>query len=120
MSPTPTANQTAGGGAARAIAVLGGLVSVALTYYAGRRNPSAVLVLLFCGWSLTPFAAAVWAAPRLRPAVVALMAVANAAIYAVEIFGGLPAKMGFIFLVVPLLSWGLLAIAALLGRGGNS
>jgi hypothetical protein len=93
---------------ARFAALIGAPVAIALTIYAGRHNPSLLLIALFAVWTFAPFVAALWALakrPRAAIAVATLVvSLASLAIYADAAFGHPRAKLGFIFLVVPFAS----------------
>jgi hypothetical protein len=112
------------GRTALVIALAGAAGSIGFMLYAGRRNPSRILVLLFAVWVLSPFAAAVlawanserWSAFTRSVLYGAMLAVALVplCIYGTVALGHKRAKVGFVFLVVPLLSWLVLAIAVLL------
>jgi hypothetical protein len=88
---------------------------------AGHRQSSRILVLLFGLWVLSPFVAAAWVhgVSKRWPMVVRawlylvmlVLTVGCLALYASVAFGYLRAKVGFIFLVVPLASWLVVAIA---------
>jgi hypothetical protein len=99
-------------------------------FHAGRHQNSLILMLLFAVWVLSPFAAAVWAnvvsqrwsvltRATLNVAMLVLT-VGSLAIYGEVAFGRPRAKIGFVFLVVPLASWLLMAlvvsIAAFISR----
>jgi hypothetical protein len=113
------------GRAALAAALAGAAASLALMLYAGRRNPSWILALLFAAWVLSPFVAAVLALTRSRrwSAVTraalqgTLLAVSllSVFVYGAVALGRVRAKVGFIFLVVPFVSWLLLVIAVAVG-----
>jgi len=106
------------------IAIAGAAGSLGFMLYAGHRNPSRILVLLFAVWVLSPFAAAVvawanserWSAFTRAVLYSAILVVAAVplCIYGAVALGLTRAKVGFVFLVVPLLSWLVLAIAVLL------
>jgi len=91
-----------------------------LTLYAGRHNNSLILRLIFVVWVLSPFVAAAWANvvsirwPVLTRAtlhvVTLVLALGSVAIYGAVSFGLLKAKIGTIFLLVPVASWLLMAI----------
>ena len=108
-------------GAALIAVLVGGAGSLGLMLYAGRRQNSGILVLLFGTWVLSPFMAAGLANaaskrwPVLTQAtlhvVTLLFSVGCLAIYAVVAFRYVEAKIGFVFLVVPLASWVLLAVS---------
>ena len=112
-------------------AVLAGAVgSVGLMLYAGRRNNSRLLLVLFALWVLSPFVALVlgnmvsnrWPA-RIRATLYGLMlvlTVGSLAFYGAVALGPPRAKAAFVFVVVPPVSWLLIAIvvsiAALISR----
>lgn len=103
------------------IAVLAGAGGcLALTLYAGHRNPSRILMLLFAIWVLSPFVglavatvfSKTWSIPT-RLALYTLMlilALASLAIYGTVALGPPRPKTAFPFLMVPLASWLLIAI----------
>jgi hypothetical protein len=105
--------------------------SIASMLYAGRHQKSAILILLFGMWVLSPFMAALmvssvskrWAigAQRKLSVLLVILALASLAVYGVVAFGPVNAKVGFVFLVVPLASWLFIAVvfgtaALILGR----
>ena len=103
---------------ASALAGAGG--SIALMLHAGRRQQSRLLMLLFGIWVLSPFIAALradsvsdrWAIGT-RAALYVLTVILT--LGSLAIYGGVAleyveVKVGFIFLVVPLASWLLIAI----------
>jgi hypothetical protein len=106
--------------AALAFALAGAAGAVGLTLYAGRHNNSLILRLIFVVWVLSPFVAAAWANvvsirwPVLTRAtlhvVTLVLALGSVAIYGAVSFGLLKAKIGTIFLLVPVASWLLMAI----------
>lgn len=100
--------------------VVGGVGSVTLTLYTGRRNPSALLMALFAIWVLVPFVALAaadamsthWAALT-RTVLYALMfviAIDTLGIYGYVAFGPPRPQPAFSFLVVPPASLLLIAI----------
>lgn len=104
------------------IAMLAGSAgSIALMLYAARHQHSRILLLIFGVWVLSPFlavAAAIsiskrWAAvTRATTYIVMLvLTLGSLTIYGEVAFGYAKAKVGFIFLVVPLASWLLIAVA---------
>lgn len=106
--------------AARIAVVVGALGSVVLMLYAGRRNPSAFLLVLFAIWDLSPFVGLAMAnrASRRWPRrldtmvnVIALVVAAGSlAIYiSVVLIAPIP-RFARLFLIVPLVSWLLLLI----------
>ena len=119
--------------AGRIAAAVGAVGSVALTLYAGRRNPSAPLMAAFVVWVSAPFVAyfvgAAWSTRWSAAARAALHgAMLVVAIGTLAIYGRVaaypPARMAFTFLVVPPASWTVIAIAvsvaALTSRGPSS
>ncbi len=114
-------------GAALIAVPLGAAGSVALTLYAGRHNPSWLLMALFALWVLSPFMALAAATFFLKrwpaPARVALygtalvLALGSLALYGDVALGPPRAKPAFVFVVVPpasfLLGTIVVAIAAL-------
>jgi len=109
----------------------GALGSVGLTLGVGHRNDSRILVLLFAGWVLSPFIAAAWGSLSSRrwPAsaqaafhgAAVVLALGSLAAYGIAVWGDLRVKPALPFLVVPLVSWVLIAAFALilrLRRGG--
>lgn len=108
------------------IVVLTGAVgSLVLTFYAGHKNNSLLLTLLFAVWVLSPFIAFLmsdvisksWSVFA-RSALCYLMVVLTIA--AILCYSGvlkLPGtKPAFVFLIVPLISWILLVILILLNE----
>ena len=96
-------------------AAAGAAGSIAFMLYAGRRNPSRLLVLLFAIWVLSPFAALLsidaiskrWS-PVTRSAVYGLMwllAVVSPAAYGYIAVGPPRPQAAFMFVVLPPLSW---------------
>jgi hypothetical protein len=106
--------------AARGVLLTGAAASLGLMLRAGARQRSAVLILLFAGWVLSPFVALAladrraqrWPA-RVRTALYAAMAGVSGlcvAIYAMHAIRGVM-KAGFVYLVVPAAAWLLIAVA---------
>jgi hypothetical protein len=101
------------------VLAVGALASLYFTLHAGHNNKSVLLVALFVVWVLSPFVALIAAHPiyRLRPPVIrgtlyCLMLVVTLGSL-VGYSGALTpagAKPAGVFLVVPLLSWLLMAI----------
>ncbi len=118
------------GAAGQAVAPVGAAGSLALMLYAARHQSSRILLLLFAAWVLSPFLAAVLTNVVLQrwPALTRAtlngtmlpITVISLAIYGEVAFRHTRAKIGTVFLIVPLLSWLLLAIVvpipALLAR----
>jgi hypothetical protein len=102
-------------------ALAGAAASLGFMLDAGRRNPSRLLVLLFAGWVLSPFAAAVlaWLKSERWSALIhatlygmmLVVALVSVGVYGAVGLGYLKMRVGFTFLVVPLASWLLLVIA---------
>ena len=111
-------------GPLRAVAltlVLAGAVgSLGLMLYAGRRNSSRVLLVLFALWVLSPFIALVfanvvskrWSALSRATlySVMLILTLGSLAIYGDVALGPPRQQPAFVFLVVPLASWLLIAI----------
>jgi len=95
---------------------------------ASHRQNSRILLLLFAIWVLFPFITAVWAyvfsnrwtvVVRVPLYVVMLVvSLASVPIYGGVAFGHVRAKVGFVFLVVPLISWLVIAIALAIAKLG--
>jgi hypothetical protein len=95
--------------------VAGAGVSLVFMLHAGRRQQSAVLMLLFGLWVLSPFLSALvggwvsrrWAVSirRMVDVMMAIFALVSTAIYGVVAYGNVNVKAGFVFLMVPLASW---------------
>ena len=114
------------------IALIGAAGSLTLMSIAGRHQRSPVLILLFALWVLSPYAALVfvrgismyWGVSNTGLFSLTLtLTVGSLSIYAGVAFGYIKAKAGFIFLIVPLVSWIAIAItfvAASLTSGGPS
>lgn len=100
--------------------IIGALGSAALAAYAGRHNPSHLLVAIFCAWTMAPFlvvalAAAAARTPPIRAALrvaAPVLAAGSLALYAASAFGYLHAKLGFVFLIGPAASMLAIGIAA--------
>ena len=113
------------GGPFRAVAIIaavaGAVGSVGLTLYVGRHNPSRILLSLFVIWVLSPFVALIFASAvsKLWPVptratlytVMLVLTLGSLAAYGDVAFGPARATPAFAFLVVPLESWLLIAVA---------
>ncbi len=114
--PTPPASRTP-----QAALLAGALTSAALTLYVGRHNPSHLLITLFLLWILVPFAALFVAqtkSPRWTSltrttlsALSILIPIVSVAIYAYTAFGPSMRTPAAPFLMAPLASLLLTAIA---------
>lgn len=117
--------------AAALVAVpVGASGSVGLMLFVGHRNDSRILLVLFTLWVLSPFMALALAhvvskrwsdlARATLYSVALILTLCSLFIYGDVAFGGPRAKPAFMFLVVPLASWLLIAsavtIAAILSR----
>ncbi len=109
------------------IAVLAGAAgSIGLMLRVGSRQRSLVLMGLFAGWVLSPFVALAWAGmvSDRRPSFdrgILYVGMLSFSLMALALYGGvIPMPSGsrpaFVFLMVPLGSWVLIAIAALVSR----
>ncbi len=106
------------------VILLGAASSLGLMIYAGRHQRSTILMLLFSIWVLSPFIGLAWAnlvserwPVRTRATLDSVMLVStlgSLAIYGAVALGYVAMKVGFVFLVVPLASWLLIAIAVAL------
>jgi hypothetical protein len=111
----------------RAIALValisGAACSLWLTLRAGHNNPSIVLIILFAGWDLLPFAGLAWLWSRARSAatllVALLVALGSPAVYGYAVFGPPRPQIASWFLMVPLASWILIGIAAISARSAS-
>ena len=99
------------------VVVAGAVGSVGLTLYAGRHNPSRLLVALFAIWVLSPFLAVTIASRRssdfargLLYGVSPILTVGSLAMYWHPAWRPAGSGPAFVFLVVPLVSWLLLTI----------
>jgi hypothetical protein len=116
-------------GAARLALVAGAAGSIALMLRAGARQRSAVLILLFTGWVLSPFLALALAnlrahrwPPRVRTAVHASMIAVSAlclALYGMHAVRGVM-KAGFVYLAVPAMAWLLIIVGVGVSVGVNA
>jgi hypothetical protein len=107
--------------AALLAAVIGAAGSVWFMYLAGARQRSGILILMFTVWVLSPFVGLVAAdhrwkdrAPPFRATlhvVTLLVALGSLAVYGEVALGPPRLKPARFFLMVPLLSWVILAIA---------
>ena len=98
----------------------GAVGSLGLMLYAGRHRNSRILLLLFAAWVLSPFMAAVLAnvvsqgSPVITRATLSVtmlvITLGSLAIYGDVAFWHNKAKIGFEFLMVPLVSWLLIAV----------
>jgi peptidoglycan/LPS O-acetylase OafA/YrhL len=118
-------------GAALLVVLAGAVGALGLMLHAGRHNDSRILLALFAIWDLSPFMALVVAGvvskrwPVLTRAalysVMLVLTLGSLAIYGGVALGPPRPKPAFVFLVVPLASWLVIAIvvpiaASLSGR----
>jgi hypothetical protein len=101
------------------VMLIGALVSLGLTFRAGRNNHSLLLIMLFGIWVFTPFMGLVvayilsnrWSAFTRKVLYLLAMVLTLVSLF---IYSGtwIPThvKPGFVFLVFPLLSWIILAV----------
>lgn len=108
----------------------GAVGSLAFMLYAGRHQSSRILLVLFAAWVLSPFMAPVlikvvwqrWFVLTRGTLNVTMLVITlgSLSIYGDVALGYTKAKIGFVFLIVPLISWLLIAvvvpIAALVAR----
>ncbi len=100
--------------------------SLVLMYRAGHRNPSIVLMLMFTVWVSSPFVALDvvnsfarrW--PSARQAVIrttaVIVALGSVSVYGVDAVRPLSSKGAFFYLVVPFVSWLVIAGAMAVAR----
>jgi hypothetical protein len=110
-------------GAALIALAAGALGSLGMTVVAGGHGAGLVLRAIFAVWVLTPFAALAWVEARsgLWPVftrttmhcVALVLAAGSLAVYGAVTGGFLKVKVGTVFLIFPVVSWALIAIAAL-------
>ena len=102
------------------VAGAGAAGSVGLTLYAGRNNSSLLLPLLFVLWVLSPFVGLLiahivskrWSFTARRTLYLLMLILPPFSLLSYSgIFSVIAAKPAFVFLMVPLLSWLLMAIA---------
>ena len=109
--------------AAAAVAlVAGGIGSEGLMLYASRHNNSWILRGLYTLWVLAPFVALARAHASRRAGfsvVTLVIALISLAIYGEVALGPPMAKVGSVFLVVPLVSWLPIAVVVLRTRFGS-
>lgn len=101
--------------------LIGAVGSVGFTLWAGQRNPSRLLIVLFVIWVLSPFVALVFASLISKDwsvltratlhSVVLILSLVSLVIYGQVVLGPPRAKTAFVFVVVPPLSWLLMALA---------
>jgi hypothetical protein len=116
--------------AARVAVLIGAVGSVGLTLYAGRQNPSSLLMVAFAIWVLSPFVLIIlldsasprWPSlfrPALHGATLAVTLISLVA-YTARVVRPPRAQAAFVFVVVPPVCWclivGALAGAALSSR----
>jgi tryptophan-rich sensory protein len=115
-------------GAALMSVLLGAAASLGLMLWVGRHNKSLLLVLIFTVWVASPFAGLLWvhsnakrrevSRQRSTYGLMLLISLGSIAVYAAAIFLMHLAKPAAPFLVVPAVSWVLVAI--LLGRADSN
>ena len=121
MHPPASTSSRPSRSLALAAIILGAAGSVGLMLRVGHRNPSVLLTVLFTIWVLSPFAGFVvadslsarWSAATRATlhGVMLLLTAASLAIYGRIAFGAPVLRPAFAFLVVPLGSWLLMAVA---------
>lgn len=101
--------------------LIGAAGSVGFTLRAGQRNPSRLLIALFIIWVLSPFVAMVFAnfisndwsdfTRATLHSIALILSLVSLAIYGQVALGPPRAKTAFVFVVVPPLSWLVMALA---------
>lgn len=109
------------------IVLLGCADSLGLMFWVGRHNQSVLLVAIFTVWVASPFAGLLWvhsnakrwevSRQRSTYALMLLLSLGSIAAYSAPIFLMHLAKPAAPFLVVPAISW---AVVAILLRGADS
>jgi hypothetical protein len=103
--------------AATAALIAGAAGSLGFMLRAGRHNSSAILLILFAGWVLSPFAALLRANMRGRLRGLSLaIAAGSLVIYGAVVLGPPVQKIAGVFLVIPAASWLLMGIFAFTSR----
>ena len=115
--------------AAMAALLAGTLGSVFLTFYVGRQNSSGLLLTLFALWVVSPFVGAVLASAISKRwqvsarvwlyLVMIVVGLGSLAVYGEVAYGPPRPKPAFYFLMTPLASWVLIAIAGGIGALGS-
>ena len=110
------------------IVLVGVVASLGLVLYNGRNNKSVLLIALFVGWVLSPFIALLitlkvskrWMdfVRKLLYSLMILIPVSSLLAYS-GVLSPAGTKTAFVFLVVPLISWVLIAIFLLIARSQN-
>jgi hypothetical protein len=107
------------------VLLAGAGVSLWLMLYTGRNNKSVLLILLFAGWVLSPFIAMLtaniisksWPVPtRLTLYILILLLTIGSLLGYSGVLSPQGTKPAFVFLVVPLISWLLIAIIIPIAR----
>ncbi|HEU5022697.1 MAG TPA: hypothetical protein VFT60_12430 [Bryobacteraceae bacterium] len=90
------------------------ILSLSFTLYAGRRNPSVLLMSLFAVWVLAPFAGMLWIQTfRILELTIAIL---SPALYGYIALGPPRQRRAATFLIVPLASWLLIVAVAIIER----
>lgn len=98
------------------VLVTGVALSVILLLHAGGRDVSPILVFVMIAWVVAPFAALVLARRRLGNALIFVVAVGSPLIYVADSVRRMNAKAAFVYVVVPIGAWVLIAVALLIGQ----
>jgi hypothetical protein len=110
------------------IVLVGVVASLGLVLYNGRNNKSVLLIALFVGWVLSPFIALLithkvskrWTdfARKILYSLMLVIPISSLLGYS-GVLSPAGTKTAFVFLVVPLISWVLIAIFLLIARSQN-
>jgi|SRR5450432_2016061 len=101
------------------IIVIGGIISNGFTLHAGHNNRSVLLILLFLGWVSSPFIGLLvacflssrWPVVTRKPLYIGMILLVICSVIGYSgVFSTAGMKPAFIFLVIPLISWILIAI----------
>ena len=89
--------------------------SVGLLLHAAGHGVSPILVLVMIAWVVAPSAALAFARRRLTNAFIVAVIMGSLAIYAIDAIRRLNAKTAFVYVVVPMAAWVIIAVRLLIG-----
>ena len=107
------------------VLLAGGLGSISLVLYNGRNNKSIILISLFVIWVLSPFIALLvadkvskkWTDIVRKTLYIIMLALTLVSLISYSgVLSPIGTKTAFVFLVVPLISWLVIAIFILIAR----
>lgn len=94
----------------------GAAASVGLLLHAAGQGVSPILALVMIAWVVAPFVALALARRVLSHSPMLLVALGSPAIYLVDAIRRLNAKAAFVYVVVPLIAWVIIAASLLIRR----